>query len=288
MTNQQGRLSFEQSVKGQPRSYYSSGEHLRAKHRLIRTESGRRFEKWALNLISIKSTSTILDAGCGWGRFTWPLIQDYHVPPSNVVCTDLSLGMLQTASEEARQRGNAAHFVVGNIEALPFQDNRFDGGMANHVLYHLGDIRQGISELARVVKQTGWLLATGHSEQIQVPVVEMHYRALEHLGIAYTPEGPAVFSMENGAAFLTKGFHRVERYYFEDEERFADAEPFVQMYMTTGRYRSVLEREDVDTVNKQQLSEVFRALTQEVIQEQGVLRVPTLLGAFVCTEPTMG
>jgi hypothetical protein len=28
-------------------------------------------------LVAINAASTILDAGCGWSRFTWPLIENY-------------------------------------------------------------------------------------------------------------------------------------------------------------------------------------------------------------------
>jgi hypothetical protein len=56
--------------------YYSDATYLREKHRL----AGDRFVKWALGLIPSWTTATILDAGGGWGRFVWPLIDRYHVP----------------------------------------------------------------------------------------------------------------------------------------------------------------------------------------------------------------
>lgn len=287
MRPKQDDVPFEKPVSGHRCSYYDSGEHLRTKHQLARTESGRKFEKWALGLIPISSTSTILDAGCGWGRFTWPLIQEYHLSPSNVVCADLSLGMLQTASQEALQRGNVPFFVVSSIEALPFQTNLFTGVMANHVLYHLNDISQGVYELSRVVRQNGWLIATTNSDKIQVPVIELHYRALDQLGIAYILEGPSPFSMESGDTILRQWFGQVERFYFEDEVRYGDANEFIRQYVTMGRYRNILARDDVEIAVKQRLPEVVRELAQGIIQEQGILRSPVLMGAFVCTEPVV-
>jgi ubiquinone/menaquinone biosynthesis C-methylase UbiE len=261
--------------------HYRDGTFLRAKHRL----AGRAFPRWALSLAPLTASARILDAGCGWGRFTWPLIDDYSIAPDSLVCADLSTGMLGTAREEAAKRRVSLAFCAADIASLPFQSDSFEGAMANHMLYHLPDIEAGVRELARVVKPGGWLLATTNSDSVRVLLIELHQRALELLGVPFAPEGPSPFSLENGAAMLSAWFRRIERFDFATEDQFASVDDFVQTYLTLGRYRGILDRSDVDTATKQALPDTVRRLAEVILEREGELRSPGLMGAFVCTEP---
>ena len=265
--------------------YYGRGEHLKAKHVGTNMVSGRRLESWALGLVPTEASATILDAGCGWGRFTWPLIEEFGVDSTGITCTDSSLGMLETAAAEAKQRRHRPSFVTADIQALPFPSGRFTGAMANHVLYHLPDIPDGVRELARVVDEDGWLLATTNSDDVSVPVLEFHYSALDKLGIAYETEARSPFSMENGGKILGEGFTDVDQIYFEDEVRYATAEDFLTSYKTIGRYRNLLARADIDSDKKQQLPVLVHQQAREVILKRGELRSPVRMGAFVCRGP---
>ena len=265
--------------------YYARGDHLRAKHQLNRTDSGRAFPKWALNHVPIGGGMRILDAGAGWGRFTWPLIEEYGVQPQHVANMDQSVGMLQTAAKEADRRGQHLRLCSGGIETLPFASATFDGVLANHVLYHLNDIPAGARELARMLKPEGWLLATTNSDRIRVTLIDLHHQALTQLGVPFEPEGPSTFSMENGATLLQTAFQQVETIYFEDEVTYSDGTTFVDLYATTGRYRNIFEDQAVDQDIRARLLPTFAGLVATQIKQEGKLRVPILMGAFVCTHP---
>ena len=265
--------------------YYGRGEHLKAKHVGTRMVSGRTLESWALGLVPTEASATILDAGCGWGRFTWPLIEEFGVASTKITCADSSLGMLESAAAEAKRRRHRPSFVTADIQALPFPSGRFTGVMANHVLYHLPDISDGVRELARVVNENGWLLATTNSDDISVPVLEFHYAALDELGIAYETEARSPFSMENGGKILGEGFADVDQVYFEDEVRYATAEDFLKSYKTIGRYRNLLARADIESDKKRHLPVLVQQQASEVILKSGELRSPVRMGAFVCRGP---
>ena len=277
---------FEQKDAGQPAfcPYYRSGEQLRAKHQGTKMRSGRRFEIWALDLVPLHAGATVLDAGCGWGRFTWPLIETYSLASSNITCSDSSPGMLQTTAQEAARRHHHPRFVAAGIQALPFPALQYGGAMANHVLYHLPDIAAGIQELARVVQEDGWLLATTNSDDVNVPVLDFHYAALDRIDIDYVSEIHSPFSMENGEQLLGRSFRKVEQVYFEDETLYHSADEFLASYKTIGRYRNLLVREDVSQEAKGQLPELVRQQAEETIREHGVLRSPVRMGAFVCSK----
>lgn len=265
--------------------YYGRGELLKAKHVGTNMVSGRRLESWALGLVPTEADATVLDAGCGWGRFTWPLIEEFGVASTGITCADSSLGMLETAATEANRRRHRPKFVTAVIQALPFPAGHFTGAMANHVLYHLPDISEGVLELARVVKEDGWLLATTNSDNVNVPVLEFHYSALDKLGIAYETEARSPFSMENGGKILGEGFADVDQVYFEDEVRHATAEDFLTSYKTIGRYRNLLDRADIESDKKQQLPVLVHQQAREVILKRGELRSPVRMGEFVCRGP---
>src|SRR3954451_8585993 len=171
--------------------YYRTGDLLRAKHKLAAFDSGRRFEQWALRLVPISAGWQILDTGCGWGRFTWSLVDDFHVPAAQMSCVDRSHGMLLTLREEAERRGlhpRQPRECQASIEALPFQSHGFDFAVAGHVLYHLHDITRGAHELARVLRPDGTLLATTNADDVNVLILNLHYQALQELGIAAARE----------------------------------------------------------------------------------------------------
>ena len=178
----------------------------------------------------------------------------------NIVLTDLSVGMLQTAIEEAKRRAFAIRLSVCNMESLPFRSRQFDIVMAIHVIYHLADIPRGLKELARVMKPEGRLLATTNSDKIRVTIITLHYQALEILGIPFMPEGPSTFSLENGGELLAAHFRRVVRYSYEEEELFDNAARFRAVYETIGRYRNLLSRNDINDRAKQNLPHVVEQL----------------------------
>ncbi len=265
--------------------YYGCGDQLKAKHVGTNMVSGRRLENWALELVPAHARAAILDAGCGWGRFTWPLIEVFGVESSHITCVDSSHGMLVTAAGEAERRHHRPGFTCAGIQALPFPGGTFDGVMANHVLYHLTNIVEGVRELARVLKEDGWLLATTNSDDVDVPVLEFHYSALDKLGIDYEFEARSPFSMENGEIALSAGFNEIDRHFFEDETRYAAAEDFLASYKMIGRYRNLLAREDIDAGKKRQLPHLIQQQAEAVIRNKGVLRSPVRIGAFVCRGP---
>ena len=193
--------------------------------------------------------------------------------------------MLQSAAEEATRRRHHPKFVTSDIQTLPFPAQYFDGVMANHMLYHLADILAGVRELARVLKEDGWLLATTNSDDIRVPVLEFHYAALDKLGIEYVSEERSPFSMENGKQILDSSFGNVDQIYFEDETLYSTADAFVASYKTIGRYRNLLAQEDIDPDKKRQLPILVRQQAEEVIRRYGELRSPVRMGAFVCRGP---
>jgi ubiquinone/menaquinone biosynthesis C-methylase UbiE len=100
---------------------------------------------------------TVLDAGCGGGRYTvaWRLLG-----AAPVVGLDISDIGVADASARVRDAGlDDVRFETGDVLAMPFADDAFDVVFSNGVLHHTTDWRAGISELVRVLRRggLGWL-----------------------------------------------------------------------------------------------------------------------------------
>jgi SAM-dependent methyltransferase len=284
---EQPRASAGTPAIGDP--YYRTDTGLRGKHLGVPPNaSGREFARWALELVRPYPAMRVLDAGAGWGRFTWLLIETFGVPAGNVTACDASPGMVASLLDEGHGRRDLAlQSCVAAIEALPFRERSFDLALANHVLYHV-DLRRGPRELARILRPGGVLLATTNGDAIRVPVIELHYEALTRLGVLFEPEDPSPFSLENGAAALRTAFGQVETHVFEDEDVYPSLAAFVSSYSTIGRYQNTLLRDELDEPTKRQLLPAFASLAAGLTRPDGTVRTPVRMGAFVCGAPLAG
>ena len=100
-----------------------------------------------LKLLQPQLGEHILDAGCGSGIFTEPLVER----GSQVIGLDLSIPMLQ----RCRMRLPGQSFVAADICDLPFPDEAFDKNVSITSLEFIENGKQAISELFRVTRPGG-------------------------------------------------------------------------------------------------------------------------------------
>jgi ubiquinone/menaquinone biosynthesis C-methylase UbiE len=96
----------------------------------------------------------VLDVGTGTGVIALPLAATGH----NVTALDLTAEMMEKAKANARQRGLAIDFRIGDAEKLPFADNTFDVVINKWLLWTLPNPEKAISEWHRVLKPGGCLI----------------------------------------------------------------------------------------------------------------------------------
>ncbi|MEX2394712.1 MAG: class I SAM-dependent methyltransferase, partial [Actinomycetota bacterium] len=83
---------------------------------------------------------------------------------TTVVASDLSHGMVKTAKEALGDDERFA-FIAGDVQAIAFPESTFDVVVANHMLYHVPDLDLGLSEVTRVLRRGGFLLAATNGER---------------------------------------------------------------------------------------------------------------------------
>ena len=93
----------------------------------------------------------VLDAGCGTGKLSLPLLAGGR----QAVSADFSPEMLDQARAKAGAAGLRLCGLLTDIQALAFRDRSFAACVSSRALMHVPDWRRGLAELCRV---TGDLL----------------------------------------------------------------------------------------------------------------------------------
>lgn len=119
----------------------------------------RKFEVISDELRRLPPASSILDAGCGDGRYLAAL-PNLGPIPARIVGVDIAESILQTAAAATARAGVHAELVRANLERLPFADAEFDLVLCFQAIEHLLDPDAGIQELARVLAPGGVLVLT--------------------------------------------------------------------------------------------------------------------------------
>jgi ubiquinone/menaquinone biosynthesis C-methylase UbiE len=138
----------------------------------------RELRQRTADLAHIKPGEKVLDVGCGTGSLAM------EVEP-RVGATGQVFGIDPGAQQITRARSKAARhslpieFQVGVIEHLDFPDQTFDVVLSTIMMHHLSDSlkRQGLAEIARVLKPGGRLVIADFKRQEERPAQPIRFGA---------------------------------------------------------------------------------------------------------------
>jgi len=139
----------------------------------------RSFRKMTVELAQVKPGDEVLEVGCGTGTLT--IAAKAQVGPSGEVFgIDIAPEMIAVASRKAIKKGVNVSFQVGQIESIPFPDNRFDVVICSFMIFHMPEDvrRKGFTEIYRVLKPGGRLFIIDFAlpdKPWQRSFVKMHF-----------------------------------------------------------------------------------------------------------------
>jgi len=218
---------------------------------------------WVFGRYSLKEGHKVLEIGCGTGEI-W---LGRNLPAAvAITLADIS-GLMLGKARDTLGRFPHFGFEVTDILEMPFPDGVFDTVIANHMLYHAGDLDRALSEIRRVLKPDGTFYAT--------TVGETNLRELNALYAACSAGRNPVsadgltFTLENGEKTLREYFGEIELTRYADSLEVTDADDLME-YVAS--YNDLGE-------------EVFRDMRERIqaeINAHGTFRIGKDAGMFAC------
>ena len=171
---------------------YANEANLQARRSLYANAEGTDPREVAFEAVAELGPARVLEVGGGPGELSARIAKELGC---DVVMLDVAPRMVELA------RGLGVDARVGDVQDLPYEDESFDCAVAAWMLFHVPDLDRGLSELARVLRPGGRLVAVTNSQD--------HLRELRE--IAGSAAWERTFTRENGADAIARHFAHVER-----------------------------------------------------------------------------
>lgn len=262
------------------KNQYRDSSNLDARaalHRQFSTATAD-WQPWVFDLLRLEPGMRVLECGCGPG-WLWRKNVDRIPAGCQITLTDLSPGMVAEAEAALADSGHQFSFQPANIQALEFADGTFDVVVANHMLYHVPDLAQGLAEVRRVLKGNGRLIAAtnGNNHMKELPLLvpdEARQMMASWRMRGITDQLP--FRLENGRSLLEPFFSQIDLHLYEDSLWVTEVEPLIA-------YAFSMIKPEMDV--PETAVDYLRGLWAAKIEADGGIRISKESGAFVATNP---
>jgi len=138
----------------------------------------RELRQRTADLARIQPGEKVLDVGCGTGALAMEAEQRVGAT-GQVFGIDPGAQQIARARSKAAKRNMSIEFQIGVIEHLNFPDQTFDVVLSTIMMHHLSDSlkRQGLAEIARVLKPGGRLVIADFKRPEERPVQPVRFGA---------------------------------------------------------------------------------------------------------------
>lgn len=249
---------------------YHNATNLRVRiqlHHLYSTNPVEWFS-WLRGQIDFSRINRLLELGCGNGDL-W-VGNTIDLRNREFFLSDLSEGML----EDAKLRLNDDFsFMQIDAQNIPFKRDFFDAVIANHLLFYLPELDQGLEEIIRVLKPQGILYASTYSTNHMKEITELAQEFDPRITLSQTSL-PSIFGKENGEEILSHYFQNVERRDYADTLVIDQAKPIVDYIVSChGNQNEILSGR----------IEEFYSFIKKKIDDQGSITVTKDACLFIAT-----
>ena len=219
---------------------------------------------WLVSNYNIRDGMTVLEIGCGTGSL-WRGNGSIISRCAKLILTDLSDGMLETAKRNLGERENI-EYRKADIQALPFMDNTFDVVIANSMLYHVPNIKKGLREVRRVLKNGGVFYCATYGERNFTDTLAEWFSLG---GEAFKPNHN--FTMQNGTEKLRDSFEEITPVFYEDSLHVTETEDLVEYLRSLASFKAVSD------LPIQWIIDILKEHTVD-----GAIDLPKEYGMFIC------
>lgn len=266
--------------------HYKNADAWRIRHQTheMYTEPKVDFVDWTMQHVALQGNETVLDVGCGPGRYHEYIKQKY--PDVRYVGIDYSTGMLEDHS-------NTQRVLRADMTNIPLPDNTFDVVLANHVLYLAPDIDAALEETKRVLKPGGILVSATNSVTTMPQFRELFRRAILLVsppGVSREVRVPVGihhrFALENGSRMLARHYFAVVRHDLPSAFVFDEVEPIMDYLESIRDTRepqlpSNVSWDQVMLIMREQLFNLITTLEKLVVDKLSGVLIATNTSGFI-------
>lgn len=221
------------------------------------------FGNWIASYYQITEGMRILELGCGTGDMWKNNISLLN--QCSLVLTDISEGMIETARNTLGDLHSITYKVV-DIQEIPFESSSFDMVIANMMLFHVPDLKKGLSEVKRVLKKGGSFYCATYGEY---GIVQYIAELLKPYGVEEKTNKN--FTLQNGKQILTPYFSSIEMQEYIDSLEVTNLDDMIDYLYSLPSMTSI--------------SNISRDVIKKVLEQNvvdGILKVPKEYGMFIC------
>jgi len=118
-------------------------------------EGFRQARRAMLEMLALRPTSRVLEAGCGPGT-ALPDLLEIIGPEGHITGIDPTASLVEIARQRASEmKARQVDYRVGDIRNLEFTDGSFDATFCDKILLHVGPVSQAVAEMVRVTRHGG-------------------------------------------------------------------------------------------------------------------------------------
>ena len=131
------------------------------------------WRKKAIRLLKKDQPKQILDVATGTGDFASEALA---LNPDRIVGVDISEGMLEMGRKKMERKG-VDHIIdmqMGDSEKLLFDDNTFDAAIVAFGVRNFENLKQGLSDMCRVLKSGGKIVVIEFSRPKRFPMKQLY------------------------------------------------------------------------------------------------------------------
>jgi SAM-dependent methyltransferase len=188
------------------------------------------WHRWCFDQYALPAEATVLEVGCG-PAYLWKSNLDRLPVGWTITLSDFSAGMLEQAKQNLGERATTFRFEIVDAQAIPFEADTFDAVIANHMLYHVPDRAQALSEMRRVLKPGGkvYLATNGLNHLRGLGQLEQRFDPAINFGWGGASKS---FSLDTGDVEVAQFFADVHVVRYEDALNVTEAEPLVNYILS--------------------------------------------------------
>ena len=165
--------------------------------------------------------------------------------------SDFSFGMLREAHQNNEFSPVPFSFLAFDAQAIPYPDTIFDLVVANHMLYHIPNRSLAFSEIHRILKHGGKLIAAtngnNHMIEVQQLLLRLDPTLAYHTDHAF---GINEFTIENGTSQLSPWFTNLNIVPFECVLEVTEGKPLIEYILSMNvAPHKIITRQQIDALH---------------------------------------